>query len=52
MRRRVGGVPAEGRKKIATSQILMADSEVVDGVPEGTSDGSASARIQDVFELS
>ena len=50
MRRRVGGVPAEGRKKIATSQILMADSEVVDGVPEGTSDGSA--RIQDAIELS
>ena len=34
-----GGGPAEGRKKIVTSQFLMAE-EVAD-MPEGISDGSA-----------
>ena len=41
-----GGGPAEGRKKIVTSPILMA--EVVVDVPKRTSDGSPG--VQDVFE--
>ena len=51
----MGAAVARGalpRRHHFNNHTLFSDSEVVDGVPEGTSDGSARLGIQDVFELS